>query len=153
MWVLTEIRFTRTHKAEYLTTLQLPDGQKGVTQLAWSSIYPSSFGTGMILSTSGLSGSLHLSQISISAEREDEMSQIQLQGRTQEIEPRQRSPVTRLVWTQWHGDLALVIVRLGRITIKTFTPKGNIFQPSISLSSRYNNFSPVIGFPPLCSLF
>ena len=132
-------------------TLQLPDDQKGVTQLSWSSIYPSSFGTCIILSTSGLSGSLHLSQFSISAGREDEISQIQLQGPTQEIEPKQRSPVTRLAWTQWHGDLVLIIVRVGRITIKTFPPKGNIFQPSISQSTRYNNFSPVIGSPSLSS--
>ena len=149
-------RYTRAKKAEYLSSVQLSDEQNAITHLAWSQSIPSKSpaakpNTSLLLSASCLNGSLHLVRISVSATRQDELSQIRVQN-TQEIEPTQKFPVMNLAWTQWNRKPTLVIARMGRLTVTTLPAQGNSLKPSTNVSCRYQNYSPVIGYLSLVSV-
>jgi hypothetical protein len=87
------------------------------------------------LSAATIDGAVHIAQISLSGGSE-------MIAHSRELLPRQRIPVTKLVWSQ-HYNPVLAIARNGSLTLSLHDQ--NDYLSSDIVTCRHQNYSPVTG--------
>jgi len=96
----------------------------------------------VILSAATIDGAVHIAQISLPGGSEMPL----VIARSRELLPRQRIPVTKLVWSQ-HYNPVLAIARNGSLTLSVHDRNG--YLSSDIVTCRGQNYSPVVGTPHL----
>ena len=152
------LRFTRSQGLRFKSRWRpSKTDSSAVAHLSWSpwvdvpNLHP--YNKMSNLAASLNDGSVHLTKILISTTEEGSLSVCDTQSdMTCELFPKQRIPVSKLAWKRRNDDFVLAIARNGSL-IFSFHPISQIKAiSSKAISSRHENFSPVIGaflFPTL----
>jgi hypothetical protein len=150
--------FSRSQQPRYEISLQLPmDPTAAITHLAWSPYLPKLGPTDGLdylgfLAVSARDGSVHLALISISSrstsESEEPSRHVSVLN-SRELVSKQRIPVSNFGWCRRDQDLLLAIARNGILTLSIHPFESLPDGASKVISSRHQNYSPVLGIPIL----